>query len=141
MRSFPNFSKAVSAIKSQVPFHPLVSVQPKFAQPEPDGPLVGKVKQCCSKALLLCIRLYGYAVDQQVIRLFFEDSDACWLAFNFQDPDLSPINAWSVILCGRFWDRAEHSHVRRNVGIRTNTLDRFFINWIGLPEFDGNSGH
>ena len=78
-----NLNKAVSAIKSQVSFHPLVGVEPNFAQPETDGSLVGKIKQCRSISLSLCIRLYGYAVDQQMICPYFEDSDPRWLIFNF----------------------------------------------------------
>jgi hypothetical protein len=71
MWSFRNLNKAVSAIKSQVSFHPLVGVEPHFAQPEADGSLVRKFKQCRPIALSLCIRLHGYAVDQQMICRFF----------------------------------------------------------------------
>jgi hypothetical protein len=141
MWSFRNLNKAVSAIKSQVSFHPLVGVEPNFAQPETDGSLVGKIKQCRSISLSLCIRLYGYAVDQQMICPFFEDSDPRWFAVNVENPNLSLFDAGSVILCGRIWDRAERSHVGGNVGVRTDPLDHLFLNWIGSPAFHRDSGH
>jgi len=131
MRSFPDFNKAVSAIKSQVPFHPLVGVQPNLVQPEPDGSSVCKTKQCCSIALSLCIRLHGNAVDQQMICPFFEDDDPCWLPFNFQDPNFSLFNALPVILCGRFWDCAEHSHVGGNIGVREiRWIPSYQLGWL-----------
>src|SRR5215471_9404955 len=116
MRSFPNFNKAMAAVKSQVPFHPLIGVEPNFTQPEPDGSLVCKVEQCSSTALSLCTRLYSYTIDQQMIWAFFEDRHPCWVAFNVQNPNLSFFNTRPVILCGWFWNRAEYSHIGRNVG-------------------------
>src|SRR6201981_1199287 len=128
MRSIPNFNKAVSEIKPQVPFHPLVGVQADLVQPEPDSSLICKVKQYCAIAPSLCIGLYGYTVDEQMIWAFFEDGDPCWLPLNFQNPHVSIFNARPVILCGRFWDRAEYSHIGGNVGVRADPLDRgFFI--------------
>jgi hypothetical protein len=97
MCSFRNFNKAVSAVESQVLFHPLVGVQPNFVQPEPDRSLICKVKQFCSIALSLCIRLHCYAVDQQMSCAFFQNADPCRLAFNFQNPNLSLFDARSVI--------------------------------------------
>ena len=141
MCSFGNLNKAVSAVESQVLLHPLVGVQPNFVQPEPDRSLICKVKQCCSIALSLFIGLHCYAVDQKMICAFFQNGDPCWLTFNFQNPNLFLFNARPVILCGRFWDRAEYRHIGRNVSVRANPLDRFLINRIGSPEFNGGCAH
>src|ERR1700730_4554280 len=76
-----------------------------------------------------------------MIWAFFEDGDPCWLPLNFQNPHLSLFNARPVILCGRFWDRAEYSHIGGDGGVWPEQLDRVFINRIGSPECDGGCWH
>jgi hypothetical protein len=125
MWSFAYLDEAMTLIQRKVPFR----------QATLNSEVVREIEQSLSVSFPLYMRFHSDAVHKEVIGFYLKDSNSNRLVLNFQNPNLAPLDARPVILCCRFWDRPEHRHVGRDVGVRTNAPNRVGIAGIGTSYF------
>src|SRR3546814_1687038 len=96
-----DLAEAATPIERKIPCHAPICVEPDRPKAGIQGPLPGEAQQHTTNAPSLAPRVYGNAVDQEMVRPSLDDENRTRPVRRLEQPPLTAVDPRPVVFRGR----------------------------------------